>query len=321
MKLPSLIGKQSNSLREAFGIHLTKLSKKNKKIIVLDADIAGGTGAHHFRAKYKNRFVQCGIAEQNMVSMSAALASVGFIPFVTTFAVFLLRAIEQVRLSIAYGKVNVKLIASHPGLDVGPDGASAQCLEDLACFRAIPNMVVLSPCDEIEMEKMLKAIIKYNGPIYLRTGRSPAPIILNKKIKFQIGKAQILRFNKNSKITIISCGIMTSRAIKAFEILKKQRIKINVINMSSIKPIDEKTIIKFSKKSKLIITAEDHNIIGGLGSAVAEVITKYKLKTKQSFVGVKDIFGESGEPPELAKKYQIDEDSIVKIIKKFLSIK
>jgi transketolase C-terminal domain/subunit len=253
--------------------------------------------------------------------MSAALASVGFIPFVTTFAVFLLRAIEQVRLSIAYGKVNVKLIASHPGLDVGPDGASAQCLEDLACFRAIPNMVVLSPCDEIEMEKMLKAIIKYNGPIYLRTGRSPAPIILNKKIKFQIGKAQILRFNKNSKITIISCGIMTSRAIKAFEILKKQRIKINVINMSSIKPIDEKTIIKSVSKTKRAIITDTSNNFCGISSTISNIIYDKvnNLKNKLKIISLP--FCPEPTSLKLVEKFYNDRETIVNYTLKMFNIK
>jgi transketolase len=319
MKQLQLIGYQGNSLREAFGKHLTELSKKNKKIIVLDADIAGGTGAHHFRSKFKKRFIQCGIAEQNMVSMASALAKLGYIPFVTTFAVFLLRAIEQTRLSIAYGKANVKLIASHPGLDVGPDGASAQCLEDLACFRSIPNMVVLSPCDEIEMKEMLKTVIKYKGPIYLRTGRSPAPIVFTKKFKFKIGKGQIIRFEKKAIVTVISCGIMTSRALKAAEILKNKNIGLNVVNMSSIKPIDEKLILKLSKITNKFITAEDHNVLGGLGSAVSEIISKNNLNVKQVFVGVKDTFGESGEPAELAKKYKISETDICSAAKKLLS--
>lgn len=310
MSKPELIGKQSNSLREAFGIHLKSLSKKNKKILVLDADIAGGTGAHHFRSTFKNRFIQCGIAEQNMVSMSAALANSGFIPFVTTFAVFFLRSLEQVRLSIAYSKTNVKLVASHPGLDVGPDGASAQCLEDLACFRAIPNMVVISPCDEIEMREVLKEIIKYKGPVYVRTGRSPVPIVSKPKLKFQIGKGQVLFEEKNASISIISCGVMTNRAVKAYKMLKEKKILVNIINMSSIKPLDEKLIIRFCKKTKNIITAEDHNIYGGLGSAVAEVITKNNISVKQTFIGVEDKFGESGDPNDLSKKYNICENTI-----------
>ena len=199
-------------LWEAFNT-LKKFIKKNKKILVLDADIAS-TGAHHFRSTFKNRFIQCGIAEQNMVSMSAALANSRFIPFVTTFVVFFLRS-SGMYVSIAYSKTNVKLVASHPGLDVGPDGASAQCLEDLACFRAIPNMVVISPCDEIEMREVLKEIIKYKGPVYVRTGRSPVPIVSKPKLKFQIGKGQVLFEEKNASISIISCGVMTNRAVKA----------------------------------------------------------------------------------------------------------
>ena len=316
MKYPKLIGKDKNSLRESFGIHLTKIAKKNKKIILLDADIAGGTGAHHFRDNIKERFIQCGIAEQNMVSMSAGLAKIGFIPFVTTFAVFLMRCIEQVRLSISYGKSNVKLIASHPGLDVGPDGASAQCLEDLACFRSLPNMTVISPCDDEEMKQALKKILRFNGPVYMRTGRSPVPNIMDKKVKFEIGKGQLIKKGKN--ITIISCGIMTNRALKAAYILSQKKIEINVINMSTIKPIDKKMIIRFGKSSKYIITAEDHNIIGGLGSAVSEILSSENLNTKQIFIGVKDKFGESGEPEELAKKYKLSTSYIVNLILKLI---
>ena len=315
MKKPNLIGKNHNSLREAFGIHLSNLAKKNKKIVVLDADIAGGTGAHHFRSKFKDRFIQCGIAEQNMVSMSAGISKIGYIPFVTTFAVFLIRCIEQVRLSIAYSKENVKLIASHPGLDVGPDGASAQCIEDLAIFRAIPNMTVISPSDSNEMKQAIKEIVKFKGPVYMRTGRSAVPNILENKNQFKIGKGQVIM--KGKKITLISCGIMTHRALEAAKKIKSIfNISINLINMPTIKPIDEEIIKKFGKKSKHIITAEDHNIVGGLGSAVSEVISKNQIDVKQIFIGVRDCFGESGEPDELAKKYKISSNYIFETIKK-----
>jgi len=181
-KKPILLGRTGGSLREAFGKELTSLSSSYENVVVLDADIAGGTGIHHFRKEFPDRFIQCGIAEQNMMAMAGGLAATGLIPVVTTFAVFMLRAIEQARLSVAYANMNVKIVASHPGLDVGPDGASAQCLEDLACYRSIPNMVVLSPCDPIEMAQATKAMLDYVGPVYMRTGRSDTKRILMKRI-------------------------------------------------------------------------------------------------------------------------------------------
>jgi transketolase len=208
MSNPNLIAKSSNSLRESFGISITKVAAINRKIVVLDADLAGGTGCHHFLKKYPNRFFQCGIAEQNMMSVSAGMSSLGLIPFVTTFAVFALRAYEQARLSISYSNLNVKIVASHGGLDTGPDGASAQCIEDFACFRSLPNFSVLSPCDSNEMYQAVKAISKFKGPVYMRTGRSNISNITNPNRKFKIGKGVIL--NQGKKICIISTGMQKS---------------------------------------------------------------------------------------------------------------
>ena len=305
-----------DSLRESCGKALTSYADKYENIVILDADIAGGTGMHHFRDKYPDRFIQCGIAEQNMMAMAGGLASTGFIPVVTTFSVFMLRAIEQARLSIAYTNLNVKLIASHPGLDVGPDGASAQCLEDLACFRSIPNFVVLSPCDPLEINLATKAILDYYGPVYMRTGRSDSTRILDENYNFEIGKGRILRDGKD--ITIMGCGVTTGRALNAAESLEKMGISCRVVNMSTIKPIDSKMITKCAEETKAIITAEDHNIIGGLGSAVAEVLAKNK-PTLMGFIGVNDTFGESGEPDELAKKYFIDSEAIKNKVLKIMN--
>ena len=313
--VPNLIGSSGDSLREACGKALTKIVPEYENIVVLDADIAGGTGMHHFRSKFPEKFIQCGIAEQNMMAMAGGLAAVGFIPLVTTFSVFMLRAIEQARLSIAYPKMNVKIIASHPGLDVGPDGASAQCLEDIACFRSIPNMVVLSPCDPLEVEQATKAIIEYEGPVYMRTGRSEAKRILDDSYKFEIGRGQILK--DGSDLTIIGCGVTTSRAVDAAQILDKEGISCRVVNMSTIKPIDTDLILDCAKKTKGIITVEDHNIIGGLGSAVSEVLSQCN-PIFMSFVGTKDVFGESGEPDELAEKYGIDSNAIISSAKQLL---
>lgn len=314
-KVPVLLGRNGDSLREACGKALTEIALKYPNVVVLDADIAGGTGMHHFRKAFPERFIQCGIAEQNMMAMAGGLAATGLIPIVTTFAVFMLRAIEQVRLSIAYADMNVKIIASHPGLDVGPDGASAQCLEDLACYRSIPNMVVLSPCDPLEVEQATKAIIEYVGPVYMRTGRSETVRILDERYQFKIGKGRVLK--QGSDVTIIGCGVTTARALKAAELLVEECISACVVNMSTLKPIDKELIIKCAEKTKGIVTAEDHNIYGGLGSAVAEVLVQSK-PVPMEFVGVNDTFGESGEPDELAEKYGIDEKGIIAGVKRLL---
>jgi transketolase len=314
-KAPVLLGSSGDSLREACGKELTKIAPKYPNMVVLDADIAGGTGMHHFRKAYPDRFIQCGIAEQNMMAMAGGLAATGLIPIVTTFAIFMLRAIEQARLSIAYANMNVKIIASHPGLDVGPDGASAQCLEDLACYRSIPNMVVLSPCDPLEIEQATKAILDYEGPVYMRTGRSDAQRILRDDYQFEIGKGKILK--NGTDITIMGCGVTTSRALHAAELLEKEGVSTRVVNMSTIKPIDTEMVIKCAKETKGIVTVEDHNIFGGLGSAVAEVLVQNK-PTPMEIIGVNDSFGESGEPDELAEKYGIDYKAIIKGVHKLL---
>tara|TARA_B100001540_G_C15809453_1_gene643749 strand:+ start:2597 stop:3562 length:966 start_codon:yes stop_codon:yes gene_type:complete len=311
-KKPALIAQSGDSLREAFGKELTILSEKYKKVIVLDADIAGGTGIHHFRKKYPDRFIQCGIAEQNMMAMAGGFAATGLIPVVTTFAVFMLRAIEQARLSIAYANMNVKIVASHPGIDVGPDGASAQCLEDISCFRSIPNMVVISPCDPIEMAQATKAILDYVGPVYMRTGRSNTKRVLDNSYKFEIGKGKVLKDGED--VTIIACGVEVARALEAAESLQNNGISARVVNMSTIKPIDNDILIKCAKETGAIVTAEDHNIIGGLGGAVAESLAK-NFPTPIEFVGVQDIFGESGEPEELSEKYCLTAEYIVNAAK------
>lgn len=301
-KKPILLGRTGDSLREAFGKELTNLSSLYENVVVLDADIAGGTGIHHFRKEFPDRFIQCGIAEQNMMAMAGGLAATGLIPVVTTFAVFMLRAIEQARLSVAYANMNVKIVASHPGLDVGPDGASAQCLEDLACYRSIPNMVVLSPCDPIEMAQATKAMLDYVGPVYMRTGRSDTKRILDETYQFQIGKGQILR--DGSDLTIVACGVEVARALEAAESLEQDGISARVVNMSTIKPIDHELLARCADETGAIVTAEDHSVLGGLGGAVAESLAQ-SVPAPIEFVGIKDVFGESGEPDELSDKYQI----------------
>lgn len=316
--IPNLIGTSGDSLRESFGKALVNLAQDYPNFVVLDADVAGGTGTHHFRKSNSNRFFQFGIAEQNMMAAAAGMATAGLIPIVTTFAVFCIRAIEQARLSIAYSGKNVKIVASHPGLDVGPDGGSAQSLEDLSYFRNMPGMVVISPADSLEITQATEEILKYIGPVYMRTGRSVSRKCLPDSYKFKIGKGVILK--DGTDLSIIACGVQVSRALEAAKILEDKGLNARVVNMSTIKPIDKDLIIKCAKETKFIITTEDHNIIGGLGSAVSEVLSQ-NFPTPMAFNGIKDVFGESGEPNELVEKFEISSssiaDSAINLINKF----
>src|SRR5262245_2983238 len=304
---PSLIGSSGETLREAFGKALTSVAAKYPTLVVLEAAVAGGTGVHHFRRAHPARFVQFGIAEQNMAGAAAGMALAGSLPVASTFAVFALRTIEQVRQSIAYPRLNVKLAASHPGLDAGPDGASAQALEDLAAFRAIPGMTVVSPADAIEMAKAVEAILDYNGPVYLRTGRSPARRVFDDGYVFELGRGRVIR--GGSDVTIVACGVEVARALDAADSLARAGVSARVVNMSTIKPIDEALLIACARETGAFVTAEDHNIVGGLGGAVAEALAG-TVPSPIEFVGVRDVFGESGEPEELAEKYGLTGPSI-----------
>ena len=297
---PHLIGTSGDSLREAFGKALVEWSRERPNVVVLDADIAGGTGVHHFRKAQPHRFFQFGIAEQNMMAAAGGMAATGLIPVVTTFAVFCLRAVEQARLSIAYAKRNVKIVASHPGVDTGPDGGSAQALEDMAAFRAIPGMTVISPADPEEMRQATRAILDFDGPVYMRTGRSPSTRLFNPAHKFEIGKGQVLRDGRD--VTIVACGVEVARALEAAEFLAARKISARVINMPTIKPIDAQILAEASAETGCMVTAEDHNILGGLGGAVAESIAQTQ-PCPIEFIGVRDQFGQSGEPEELAEHY------------------
>jgi len=315
---PQLLGSSGDSLREAFGKALASLAPNYPELVVLDADIAGGTGVHHFRKACPERLLQFGIAEQNMMAAAGGLAAVGLLPVVTTFAVFCLRAIEQARLSIAYAKRNVKIVASHPGLDVGPDGGSAQALEDIAAFRAIPGMTVISPADPIEMALATKAILDFNGPVYMRTGRSPATRIFGERHHFEIGKGQMLADGEH--VTIVACGVEVARALQAAQMLKHGDIRARVVNMPTIKPIDVELLARCAEETGAIVTAEDHNIHGGLGGAVAEALAKTK-PVPIEFVGLNDRFGESGEPTELAEHCGIGAASIAAAARRVLARK
>ena len=315
---PSLIGTSGDSLREAFGKTLVKLAERYSNFVVFDADIAGGTGTHHFRKAYPERFFQFGIAEQNMMAVAGGFSSVGVIPFVTTFAVFCLRALEQARLSIAYAQRNVKIVASHPGLDVGPDGASAQALEDLAAYRSIPGMVVVSPADPLEVEQATEAILNYEGPVYMRTGRSPARRILSSDYRFELGKGRILR--DGSDVTIVACGVEVARALDGAELMAQEGISARVVNIATLKPVDAELLTRCAEETGCFVTAEDHNIHGGLGSAVAETLAQ-TCPCPIEFIGVQDTFGESGEPDELAEKYGLTGPYIAAAAKRVLERK
>ncbi len=309
---PVLIGTSGDSLREAFGKALSQLADEFPDVVVLDADIAGGTGAHHFRKSHPARFLQFGIAEQNMMAAAGGLAAVGLVPVVTTFAVFCLRAIEQARLSLAYARRNAKIVASHPGLDVGPDGGSAQALEDLAAFRAIPGMTVISPADPTETRLATRAILEVDGPVYMRTGRSPAKRVFDDGHGFAIGKGCILR--DGSDVTIVACGVEVARALEAAELLNTEGIAARIVNMATIKPIDRELLARCAAETGAIVTAEDHNIYGGLGGAVAEALAQTR-PCPIEFVGVKDVFGASGEPEELAEAFGLSASYIARAAK------
>jgi transketolase len=317
MSSPALIA-NSDSLREAFGKALSALGDEFPKLVVLDADIAGGTGVHHFRKSHPDRLIQFGIAEQNMMAAAGGMAAVGLVPVVTTFAVFCLRAIEQARLSLCYARRNAKIVASHPGLDVGPDGGSAQALEDLAAFRAIPGMTVISPADPTEMALATRAILEFDGPVYMRTGRSPSPRLFGDDHIFEIGKGHVLR--EGHDLTIVACGAEVARALDAANSLAGEGISARVVNMPTIKPIDADLLSRCARETGAIVTAEDHNIHGGLGGAVAEALAA-TTPCPVEFVAVRDTFGASGEPEELARHFGISAPFIAEAARRVLARK
>ncbi|MBT4516535.1 MAG: transketolase family protein [Candidatus Komeilibacteria bacterium] len=299
---------QLKSARDGFGEALLELGKKNKDIVVVSADLAESTRAHHFAKKYPSRFVEVGVAEQNMLGVATGLALEGKIPFATSFGAFSPgRNWDQLRVSVCYSNANVKIIGSHTGLSVGPDGASHQALEDIAITRCLPNLVVLAPADFKETKLATVAAAKHQGPVYIRFARQAGPIFT--KGKFAIGKAQVLIPGKD--ITLIGCGPILEEALIAARELAKKNIKLEVINSASIKPLDKNTILKSVKKTGRVITLEDHQIIGGLGSAVAELLSE-KLPTPIKMIGVRDQFGRSGKADQLWEKYKMTHPYIIK---------
>lgn len=306
--------------REAYGKALAELGKVNEKVVVLDADLSKSTKTADFKKVFPERFINMGIAEGNMMAVAAGISTCDKIPFVSTFAIFATgRAFEQIRNSICYPKLNVKICATHAGLTVGEDGASHQSVEDMSLMRSIPNMTVICPSDAVETEAVIKAVAEYKGPCYVRLGRSGVPVINDfPEYKFEIGKAVTLREGKDA--AVIATGIMVDTALEASNMLLEEGIKVKVINMHTIKPADAQAIANAASETGVIITAEEHSIIGGLGSAVCEVVAE-RNPVPVIRVGVKDVFGESGKPAELLKAYGLTAEDIVKAVKKGLELK
>jgi transketolase len=302
--------------RMSYGNALKELAPEYPNLIVLDADLSGATKTAIFKKAYPDRFIDCGIAEANMMGIAAGLATTGMIPFVSSFAMFAAgRAFEQVRNSIGYPHLNVKIGATHAGISVGEDGASHQCLEDIALMRSIPGMVVINPADDIEARAAVKAALDYTGPCYLRFGRAPVTVFNKPDYKFEIGKGTKVREGKD--LTIVATGICVDSALNAAESLAASGIDCEVLNISTIKPLDEDLIITSAKKTGKVVTVEEHNVIGGLGSAVAECLSEnYPVKMKR--VGVYDRFGESGTAAELIHKYGLDGEGVAHSVREFL---
>ncbi len=308
----------AKATREGYGDALAEIAKINKNVIALDADLNDSTRSDYIKKADPKRFISMGIAEQDMIGTAAGLSVSGKIPFASTFAIFGERAFEFVRNIISRNKLNVKIAGSHAGIHTGEDGKSAQAIEDIAIYRVLPNMVVIQPSDYIETKKAVHALLNYKGPSFMRLLRNKLPIIHDENYKFELGKGEILKKGKDA--VIFATGTMVHESLKAYEDLKKDGIDVYIINIHTIKPLDEKLIIELAKKTNCVLTAEDHNIIGGLGSAVAEVLSEnYPCLMKR--IGVKDQYGESGKPAELYEKYGLSSSSIVKEVKKVLKRK
>ncbi|MEK7828892.1 MAG: transketolase family protein [Deltaproteobacteria bacterium] len=299
--------------RDVYGETLADIGAVNKDIVVLDADLSGSTKTNIFAKKFPDRFFNMGVSEADMMGTAAGLAACGKIPFASTFAIFASgRAWEQVRQSIAYPRLNVKIVASHSGITVGEDGGSHQAIEDIALMRVIPNMTVIVPCDGVETRSVIQEIVKYNGPVYVRVARGKFPVILRVDYKFTIGKGVVVKDGKDT--TIIATGLMVSHALEAAAMLEKEGLSIRVINMSTIKPIDRELIVKAARETGAIITAEEHSIIGGLGEAVAGIVAE-ECPVPVKRVGIQDRFGQSGLAEELLVHYGLMPKDIAVAVK------
>lgn len=303
--------------RDSYGNALAELGKEHENLVVLDADLAAATKTGVFKKAYPERFIDCGIAEANMTGVAAGLSTCGKVPFISSFAMFVAgRAFEQVRNSIGYPHLNVKIGATHAGITVGEDGATHQCNEDIALMRTIPGMVIINPADDVEARAAVKAAYEYEGPVYLRFGRLALPIIHNESsYKFEIGKGEILRDGKD--VTIVATGAMVSNSLEAAERLAADGIEAKVINIHTIKPLDKELVVAAAKETGKVVTVEEHSVIGGLGSAVCDTLAQ-KAPTQVMKIGMNDTFGESGSAVELLKKYKLDAESVYEKIKNFV---
>ena len=302
--------------RQAYGEVLVEIGETNQNLVVMDADLSKSTMTASFSKAYPERFFNMGIAEQNLFGVAAGLAASGKTVVASTFAMFAAgRAFEIIRNSICYPKLNVKVCATHAGITVGEDGASHQAVEDLALMRSIPGMTVLNPSDGTSAKKAVKAAVEMNGPCYVRLGRAAVPVLYDEGLEFQIGKGILLR--EGSDVTVVATGIMVNEAVMAAKTLEAEGISVRIIDMHTLKPIDEEILIQAAKETKGIVTAEEHNIIGGLGSAVAEVLAQ-NAPVKMKMVGIRDTFGESGKPAELMEKYHLTAADIVQACKEIL---
>lgn len=299
--------------RESFGKALVELGKGNENVVVLTADLAGATKTSLFEKEFPDRFINVGIAEQNMIGISAGLATTGKIPFASTFAMFAVgRAYDQIRNSVAYPKLNVKICGTHAGVTVGEDGATHQMLEDLSLMRSIPNMTVLCTSDDVQTKWAIKEMAKIDGPVYIRLARVATPVIYDENQKFEIGK--MVQIGDGTDATVFATGVEVAEALKAKEELEKENINIRVVDVHTIKPIDREMIIKCAKETKKLITIEDHSVIGGLGAAVCEVLSE-EHPTKVVRMGMQDRFGKSGKAEQLLKYFKLDSQAIIEEIK------
>ena len=303
--------------RDSYGNALVELGEKYKELVVLDSDLAGATKTSTFQKAFPERHIDCGIAEANMTGIAAGLATTGKVPFISSFAMFAAgRNFEQVRNSIGYPKLNVKIGATHAGISVGEDGATHQCNEDIALMRTIPGMVVINPSDDVEARAAVKAAYEHVGPVYLRFGRLAIPVFNDEATyKFELGKGIVLREGKD--VTIVATGLCVGESMQAADILAAQGIDAQVINIHTIKPLDEELIIKAAQTTGKVVTVEEHSVIGGLGSAVCDCLSA-NAPTKVLKIGVNDVYGESGPAVELIKKYELDAESIAKKVADFI---
>ena len=307
---------EKKSTRVAYGEALVKLGKVNKDVVVLEADLSKSTMTAYFKKEFSERHINVGIAEADMIGTAAGIATTGKIPFASTFAHFAAgRAFDQIRNSVAYPQLNVKICPTHAGVSLGEDGGSHQSVEDVALMRAIPGMVVLSPADAVETEKMVFAVAEYEGPVYVRLGRLNIPVLFDENYKFEIGKAATLR--EGNDVAILATGLMVSEALEAAKLLEEKGVKARVVNVSTIKPLDTETVLKAAKECKFIVTSEEHSVIGGLGSAVSEYLSEVH-PAKVVKHGIQDVFGQSADGETMLTNYGLRAKDIVEIVLKNL---